>query len=44
MNLSFLFHRSTRNPKPDLLEKNINELEKGNGIVEKLDAHCGFLC
>ena len=28
----------------DLLEKKINELEKDNGIVEKLDAHYGFLC
>ena len=28
----------------DLLEKKINELEKINGIVEKLDAHYGFLC
>ena len=26
----------------DLLEKTINELEKVNGIVEKLDAHYGF--
>ena len=26
----------------DLLEKKINELEKGKGIVEKLDAHYGF--
>ena len=26
----------------DLLEKKINELEKVNGIVEKLDAHYGF--
>ena len=26
----------------DLLEKKINELEKDNGIVEKLDAHYGF--
>ena len=26
----------------DLLEKKINELENGNGIVEKLDAHYGF--
>ena len=28
----------------DLLEKKINELEKDNGIAEKLDAHYGFLC
>ena len=28
----------------DLLEKKIIELEKVNGIVEKLDAHYGFLC
>ena len=28
----------------DLFEKKINELEKGNRIVEKLDAHYGFLC
>ena len=28
----------------DLLEKKINELEKVNEIVEKLDAHYGFLC
>ena len=28
----------------DLLEKKINELEKVNGIVEKLDAHYNFLC
>ena len=26
----------------NLLEKKINELEKVNGIVEKLDAHYGF--
>ena len=26
----------------DLLEKKNNELEKGKGIVEKLDAHYGF--
>ena len=29
--------------KADLLEKKIIELEKGNSIVEKLDAHYGFL-
>ena len=28
----------------DLLEKKIFELEKVNGIVEKLDAHYGYLC
>ena len=28
----------------DILEKKINELENDNGIVEKLDAHYGFLC
>ena len=28
--------------RADLLEKQINELEKVNGIVEKLDAHYGF--
>ena len=27
----------------DLLEKEINEQEKGNGIVEKLYSHYGFL-
>ena len=26
----------------ELLEEKINELENGNGIVEKLDAHYGF--
>ena len=26
----------------DVLKKKINELEKVNGIVEKLDAHYGF--
>ena len=26
----------------DLLEKKMYELEKVSGIVEKLDAHCGF--
>ena len=35
---------SSLDPKSqaDLLEKKINELEKGNGIVGKLDAHYGF--
>ena len=35
---------SPRGPKSeaDLLEKKINELEKVNGTVEKLDAHYGF--
>ena len=28
--------------KADLMEKNIKELNKGNGIVEKLDVHYGF--
>ena len=28
----------------DFLRKKINELERVNGIVEKLDAHYGFLC
>ena len=28
----------------DLLEKKINELEKVNGNVEKLNAHCGCFC
>ena len=30
------------NSQADLLEKKINELEKVNEIVEKLDAHFGF--
>ena len=35
---------STLGPKSqaDFLEKEINELGKGNGIVEKLDAHYSF--
>ena len=28
----------------DLMEKKINELENGNWIIGKLDAHYGFLC
>ena len=38
--------RSPLGPKSqaDFLEKKINELEKVNRIVEKLDAHYGFLC
>ena len=32
------------NSQADLLKKKINELENVNGIVEKLDAHYGFLC
>ena len=41
-----IIHGSPLDPKSqaELLEKKINELEKGNGIVEKLDAHYGFLC
>ena len=37
---------SPRGPKSqaDFLEKKTNELEKVNGIVEKLDEHYGFLC
>ena len=43
MTLSFLVHRSARNHKQaDLLGKKINEMEKVDGIVEKLDAHYGF--
>ena len=39
-----IIHGSPLGPKSqaDLLEKKINELEKVNGIVEKLDAHYGF--
>ena len=42
MNLAFLVHRSARNHKQTYWKK-INELEKSSGIVEELDAHCGFL-
>ena len=40
----FIILGSPLGPKShaDLLEKKINELEKGNWIVEKLDAHYGF--
>ena len=31
-------------PQADLSEKRINETEKVEEIVEKLDAHYGFLC
>ena len=41
MNLSFLVHRSARNHKQTYWKK-FDELEKINGIVEKLDAHYGF--
>ena len=41
MNSSFLVHRSARNHKQTFWKKNI-ELEKVNGIVEKLDVHYGF--
>ena len=41
MNLSFLVHHSPKS-EADLLEKKLKELEKVNGIVEKLDAHYGF--
>ena len=41
MNLSFLVHRSARNHEKTYWKK-INQLEKVNGIFEKLDAHYGF--
>ena len=41
MNSSFLVHRWARNHKQTFWKKNI-ELEKVNGIVEKLDVHYGF--
>ena len=43
MNLSHLVHRSAQFRKQTYWKK-INELQKINGIVEKLDAHYGFLC
>ena len=39
-----MFPKTLPRDQADLLEKKIKELEKVNGVVEKLDVHYGFIC